>query len=235
LRLWLAQHQAAVLLVPLASWLSPANHGEGGFLVPSLKYVWWHWSWCPRFVVGDFGYIGAPGKSYCRQQWGTAVLTHRRGDQRLVPPFEEETRVFCPQGQALRWLGYDTQGEEHWFGVREPATLCACCWQASSCLREFVYPAKTQETLLGRLPLSTRAAQTLLKGVRPWIEAAQSFEKNQLGLSQIFFNSLRLAWCTGLLADSVCLLRAHALLQQSGSSKALLADLAPRQMIMDLI
>jgi len=132
-------------------------------------------------------------------------------------------------------FGYDRQAEEHWFGVREPATLCACCWQASSCLREFVYPAKTQETLLGRLPLSTRAAQTLLKGVRPWIEAAQSFEKNQLGLSQIFFNSLRLAWCTGLLADSVCLLRAHALLQQSGSSKALLADLAPRQMIMNLV
>ena len=87
---------------------------------------------------------------------------------------------------------------------------------------------------MGRLPLSTRAAQTLLKGVRPWIEAAQSFEKNQLGLSQMFFNSLRLAWCMGLLADSVCLLRAHALLQQPGSCKALLAELAPRQLIMDL-
>jgi hypothetical protein len=230
----LAQHQAAVLLVPLASWLSPANHGDGGFLVPSLKYLWRHWSWCPRFVVGDFGYIGAPGKGYCRQQWDTAVLTHRRADQLLVPPFEEETRVFCPQGQALRWLGYDKQTEEHWFGIREPITLCACCWQASSCSREFVYPARTQETLLGRLPLSTRAAQTLLKGVRPWIEAAQSFEKNQLGLSQMFFNSLRLAWCMGLLADSVCLLRAHALLQQPGSCKALLAELAPRQMSMDL-
>jgi hypothetical protein len=206
LRLWLVEHQAAVLLVPLVSWLSPANHGDGGFLVPSLKYVWRHWSWCPRFVVGDFGYIGAPGKSYCRQQWGTAVLTHRRGDQLLVPPF----------------------------GVREPATLCTCCWQASSCLREFVYPAKAQETLLGRLPLNTRAAQTLLKGVRPWIEAAQSFEKNQLGLNQIFFNSLRLAWCIGLLADSACLLRAHVLLQQLRHCKALLAELAPRQMTMDL-
>lgn len=224
-----------MLLVPLASWLSPANHGEGGFLVPSLKYVWRHWSWCPQFVVGDFGYIGAPGKRYCRQQWGTAVLTHLRGDQRLVPPFEDERRVSCPQGQALRWLGYDTQGEEHWFGVRDPATLCSYCWQASSCLREFVYPAKTQETLLGRLPLSTRAAQTLLKGVRPWIEATQAFEKNQLGLTQIFFNSLRLAWCMGLLADSVCLLRAHALLKLSHACKGLLAELAPRQMMLDLL
>lgn len=184
--------------------------------------------------MGDFGYIGALGKSYCRQQWGTAVLTHLRADQRLVPPFEDETRVACPQGQALRWLEYDPQAQEHWFGVRQPATLCACCWEASSCWREFAYPAKTQETLLGRLPLSTRAAQTLLKGVRPWIEAVQSFEKNQLGLSQIFFNSLRLAWCMGLLADSACLLRAHALLHQPHACKGLLAELAPRQMSLDL-
>jgi hypothetical protein len=71
--------------------------------------------------------------------------------------------------------------------------------------------------------------------VRPWIEAAaQSFEKNQLGLSQIFFNSLRLAWGLGLLADSVCLLRTHALLQQPRSCKALLAELAPRQILMDI-
>jgi hypothetical protein len=224
-----------VLLIPLVSWLSPANHGDGKFLVPSLRYLWQRWSWCPRFVVGDFAYLAAPAKSYCRQRWDTAVLTHLREDQVLVPPFEDETRVCCPQGQALRWLGYDPQEQTHWFGVREPAMLCACCWEASSCLREFAYSAKTQETLLGRLPLSTRAAQTLLKGVRPWIEAAQSFEKNQLGLKEIFFNSLRLAWCMGLLADSVCLLRAHALLQQPMPCRALLAELAPRQMILDLL
>jgi hypothetical protein len=151
----------------------------------------------------------------------------------LVPPFETETRVCCPQGQALRWLGYEE--EAHWFGVREPATLCPWCWEASACPREFVYPATTQETLLGRLPLSTRGAQLLLRKVRPWIEAAQSFEKNQLGLSKMFFNSLRLTWCMGLLADSVCLLRAHALRQSAASAKPLLAELAPRQMIMDLL
>ena len=223
-----------MLLIPLVSWLSPANHGEGKFLVPSLKYLWQRWSWCPRFVVGDFAYIAAPGKGYCRQRWDTAILTHRRGDQVLVPPFEDERRIYCPQGQGLRWLQYDPQKQEHWFGVREPITLCSCCWEASSCLREFVYPANAQETLLGRLPLSTRAAQTLLKGVRPWIEAAQSFEKNQLGLSQVFINSLSLAWCLGLLADSVCLLRAHALLQKPRPCEALLSALAPRQMNLDL-
>ncbi|MBE0540973.1 MAG: hypothetical protein IH623_06280 [Verrucomicrobia bacterium] len=45
------------------------------------------------------------------------------------------------------------------------------------------------------LPLNTRPAQRLLQQVRPWIEPAQSYEKNQLGFGQMFFNSLRFTWC----------------------------------------
>jgi hypothetical protein len=101
-------------------------------------------------------------------------------------------------------------------------------------MQEFVYSAQTSETLLGRLPLSTRAAQTLLQRVRPWIEPAQSFEKNQLGLSKIFLNSLRFTWYMSLLADAASLLRAHALLQQPGGHKPLLTHLAPHQLLMEL-
>jgi hypothetical protein len=56
------------------------------------------------------------------------------------------------------------------------------------------YVAGQHETRLGLLPLASRVAQRLLRQVRPWIEPAQSFEKNQLGLGQMFFNSLRLTW-----------------------------------------
>jgi len=49
------------------------------------------------------------------------------------------------------------------------------------------------ETLLGKLPLNTRAAQFLLQKVRPWIESAQSYEKNQLGLERPFLDRLQLA------------------------------------------
>lgn len=223
-----------MLLVPLVSWVAPANVGENSFLAPSFKRLWRRWSWCPRFVVGDLGYIGAPHKRYCRQQWDTTVLTHRRANQTLVPPFDAERQVSCPQGQSLRWLGYDKQTEEHWFGIREPKTFCPSCWQASECTGEFVYSAKASETLLGRLPLSTRAAQTLLQRVRPWIEPAQSFEKNQLGLNKMFLNSLRFTWCMSLLADSASLLRACALLQRPPVSEPLLAQLAPHQLLMKL-
>lgn len=234
MRLWLAEYEPAVLLVPLVSWVAPANRGENGFLTPSLKRLWERWSWCPRFLVGDLGYIGAPHKAYCRKRWDTAVLTHRRGDQALVAPFESEREACCPHGQPLRWLGYDVASQEQWFGPSDNPGLCALCWERSTCAQEFAYPAAAQETLLGRLPLTTRGAQTLLKRVRPWIEAAQSYEKNQLGLSAMFLNSLRLTWCWALLADAVSILRARALLQQKTPSKCLLAELAPRQMLLGL-
>jgi len=222
-----------VLLIPLVSWVAPANVGEGGLLVPSLRYCWRQWSWCPRFVVADRGYLAAEAKRYCRQQWSVAVITHIRSDMKLVAPFISETQAVCPQGEPVNRLGYDPLTQEHWFGVSAAAALCACCWQASDCPRQFVYPAQTHESLLGRVPLSTPSAQTLLRGVRPWIEPAQSFEKNQLGLSQMFFNSLRLTGNMGLLSDAAVLLRAHALWHEPTHS-ASLRDLAPHQMTLDL-
>jgi hypothetical protein len=211
LRLWLSAHQPQVLLVPLVSWMAPANVGEGGLLVPALGLCVARWSWRPDYIVADMGYLAAANKQICRQRWQVAVLTHLRSDMKVTPPFETERQAVCPQGAPLRWLGYDARTQEQWFGTISEAGLCGCCWQQSQCLRQFVYPASAHETLLGRLPLNTRAAQFLLQKIRPWIEPAQSYEKNQLGLGALFLNSLRLAWCWGLLADAACLLRARAL------------------------
>jgi hypothetical protein len=76
------------------------------------------------------------------------------------------------------------------------------------------------------VPLNTPSARRLLQQVRRWIEPAQSYEKNQLGLSAMFLNCLRLTWCMALLADAAVLLRAHALLHAPPSEHALLCELA---------
>ena len=73
----------------------------------------------------------------------------------------------------------------------------------------------------------------MLRQVRPWIEPAQSFEKNRLGLSDVFFNSLRFTWTMALLADAVVLLRARVLLGRP-PSRQLLADLLPVQLALEL-
>jgi hypothetical protein len=81
--------------------------------------------------------------------------------------------------------------------------------------------------------MNTRASQRLLQQVRPWIEPAQSYEKNQLGLSAVFLNSLRLAWTMSLLADAAVLLRARALLETRAAELPLF-ELTPRQLALDL-
>lgn len=218
-----------MLLVPLVSWVAPANVSEGGLLVPSLHYCDRRWSWWPRQVVADMGYLAAESKRLCREHWRVAIVTHLRSDMKLVAPFVSQREVACEQGQPLEWLGYDVRDDLHWFGALAPAGLCASCWQASACPRQFAYAPAVHETLLGLLPLSTLAARRLLQQVRPWIEPAQSYEKNQLGLGAMFLNSLRLTWCMSLLADAAVLLRAQALLHAPPIERALLRELARQQ------
>ncbi len=150
-----------------------------------------------------------------------------------VPPYVAWDQAACPQGQPLTWLGYDGWAAEHWFGVGAEPEQCRCCWEAARCPQQFAHQPGEHETLLGRLPLASRLAQRMLQQVRPWIEPAQSFEKNQLGLSNVFFNSLRFTWAMALLTDAAVLLRARALLGRP-PPRQLLAGLLPRQLPLGL-
>src|SRR5664280_859383 len=233
LRLWLHHYPVGVQLVPLVSWVAPANVSEGGLLVPSLHYCQQQWVGCPPLVVADMGCLGAAAKQQCRERWRVAVLTKLRSDMKLVPPYVTWDQAACSQGEPVTWLGYDGRAGEHWFGVGAEPELCRCCWEAARCPRQFAYPPAQHETLLGRLPLASRLAQQVLQQVRPWIEPAQSFEKNQLGLGDVFCNSLRFAWVMSLLADAAVLLRARALLAEP-LLRPLLAGLMPLHLSLQL-
>ncbi len=231
-RLWLQRYPRGVLLVPLVSWVAPANLGEGCLLRPSGAHCWRRWQWRPDFIVGDMGYIDAATKRAVRERWQAAVITRLKENMNLVAPFETPTQACCRQGQSLSWLGYEPSDQLHWFGVTETPALCAQCSEASRCPRQFEFAPSVHETLLGLLPMNTAVSAQLLQQVRPWIEPAQSYEKNQLGLSQVFFNSLRLAWMMSLLADAAVLLRAHALLRQAPVADPL-QELRPQQLSLE--
>ncbi len=233
LRLWLAGYSPHVLLVPLVSWVMPANRPEIELLRPSLRYCRHVLEWLPDFVVGDMAYISLERQRQIREQWQVAVLTKLRPDMKLVEPFESGPQAVCRQGQRLEWLGYEPADQLHWFGVTAARSLCAFCWEQSRCPRQFSYAPGEHEILFGLLPLASRVAQRLLRQARPWIEASQSYEKNQLGLNAMFFNSLRLTWQMSLLADAVLLLRARALLGQP-TVKPHLYELTPDQLFLDL-
>ena len=57
LRLWLTQRKEAVLLIPLMSWIAPANRGDVLFLEPSVGYVHKHLDFAPALIVADMAYI----------------------------------------------------------------------------------------------------------------------------------------------------------------------------------
>lgn len=183
--------------------------------------------------MGDLGYIHGQTKREIRQTWKVAVVTKLKTGMSIIAPFESIRCVTCPQGQPLQWLEYNQEEDRHCFGVRAPDPLCGQCWQVSSCPREFEYPPAHHETLMGLIPLSTLPAQQLIRQARSWIEPSQSFEKNILGLKSHFLNSLRLAWCLGLMTDAAVLLRNLALFKGPPSVTAL-KNLAPKQSLLDL-
>jgi hypothetical protein len=105
LRLWLPTVHPSVTLVPLVSWLTPANVSEGGLLVPSLRLCQRRLRWWPGVVVADMGYLAAASKQAARENWQTAVVTKLRADMKLLPPYVTAERVECPQGQRLDLVG----------------------------------------------------------------------------------------------------------------------------------
>lgn len=203
------------------------------FLEPSLHYCARRLEWTPDIVVGDMAYVDWQTQRRLREEQHVALVTKLKPNMVLPDEFENAYTLTCGQGQVLQWLGLHERDQLHWFGVTDSNPLCPCCWQQSSCPREFSFPPRAHEILFGTIPLSSRVGQQLLRQARCWIEATQSYEKNQLGLSQLFLNSLRLTWIVSLLADTVALLRARAIITEPESFD-LLKEMRPQQLQFDL-
>lgn len=221
-----------MLLVPLSSWAAPANRCDVLFLEPSLHLCQKIHHFMPDLVVADLAYIDYAMQKRVRQQLNVGIVTPLRRDFELAKEAEPGLTFRCPEGQDLEWRGLHQLDQLHWFVVGKEPLLCPYCPQQLLCPREFAFAADQHETVFGSVPIHSRVGNRLLRRVRKWIEAAQSYEKNQLGLSDLFLNSLRLSWTMCLLADTVCLLRAHAILTAPPARSSLLA-LLPKQMELD--
>ena len=217
------------------SWTAPANRGDVLFLEPSLKYLHRKLDFTPWLVLGGMAYVKMAAQKRLREELQVGVLTHLLPNLVVPAALAPALLLQCHQGQKLRWLGLHPEEQLHWFGVDpEAECLCSYCWQRSGCAREFCFRPEDHEIVLGTVPLNTRVGRRLLKQSRSWIEAAQSYEKNQLGLGQFFLNSLRLTAVMCLLADTVCLLRAHAVVNGPPRQRDWLQQLRPNQLTLDL-
>ena len=117
---------------------------------------------------------------------------------------------------------------------RIPHRCVAAAGKQSQCPKQFAHAPEENEIFYGAIPAnSPRWAQRLLFRCRHWIEATQSYDKNQLGLADVFLNSLQLCWTACLLTDTVALLRASAFALHPSSKNPLL-EMLPQQIPLDL-
>lgn len=215
------------------SWAAPANRQDLLFLEPSLRYCSRVLDFAPDLVVGDMAYIHLQMHRRLRERLRVGVVTRLRPDFDLPKALEPGLTLRCAQGQRLEWLGLHERDQLHWFAVRESQPLCPWCPEQTRCPREFSFAPSDHEIVFGTVPHSSEVAKRLLRQVRSWIEANQSFEKNQLGLAKVFLNSLRFCWTMVLLADTVSLLRAQAALKDA-PPQPLLRELLPQQLKLEI-
>jgi hypothetical protein len=144
-------------------------------------------------------YVNLHTQRRLREGLHVALVTKFKPNMTLPEEFDDAYTMTCEEGQVLRWLGLQELDQLHWFGVTDPQPLCTWCWQRSSCPQQFSFRPDQHEILYGTIPVSSTVGQRLLRQARSWIEATQSYEKNQLGLNQFFLNSLRLTWVIGFI------------------------------------
>lgn len=219
-------------LMPVVSWRTPANVAEGGLLGSRLRGGARPLGWRPGLGIADLGCLAAERQRAAREQGQTAVVTKRRADMKLLPPYVPAERVECPQGARLEWWEHEAESGPQGFRVASHETLCRECWQAEAGPRHFGSPVAAHATLFGLLPRARRAARRRFQPVGPWIAPAQSFEKHHRGLGALFCNRLRLTWQMSLWAESAGLLRTTAWLAVPRETP-LLTPLMPRQMELD--
>jgi hypothetical protein len=214
------------------TWVAPANRGDALFLEPSIRYCQSSLGFVPDLVVADMAYINFEIQKRLRERFHVGLVTKLRPDLDMPKRIEPALTFRCSEGQKLEWLGLHEAEQLHWFAVRDVQPLCSWCWQQSRCPREFSFAPSEHEIVLGTVPLNSRVAYKMLRQARSWIEATQAYDKNQLGLGNLFLNSLRLTWTVALLADTVCLLKAVASLRDP-PNRPLLLPLMRQQLKFD--
>lgn len=190
------------LLVPLITFIEPANVHEGRFLVPMILNTQKELSLHIDIIVADMGYISCEQKTMLRKQTNTAVLTNVR--ENMCPPKEytDYGCPECPEGVPLSWDGYNVEAEMHCYVTPIDNSTCEFCRLYGNCYQEFYVSPSTDEHHFGIVPLHTKVSQKLLQKIRPQVERGFENDKNKLHLNRFFINSLKLAGIIGQLSDA---------------------------------
>ena len=219
LRLWL-KVKGKNLMVPLVSFIAPANIHEGDFLNSMIRHSKNALSLHIDIIVGDMGYISSEQKMRLRRQSNTAVLTRVRENMQPPKEYFDYGCPECPEGIPLCWDAYDAETEMHCYTSPLDNPACDTCWQHGNCYQELYVSPSIDEHHFGMIPLHTKVSQKLLQKIRPQVERGFENDKNKLYLNRFFVNSLNLANILSHLSDACQILLLLGDMKTNTKSKA---------------
>ena len=207
-------------MIPLVSFIEPANVYEGKLLSLMIQKTQEELSLHIDAVVGDMGYISADQKRHLRKQWQTAVLTKIRENMSPPKKYLDYGCPECPEGFPLSWDGYNPDREEHRYITSPDHPACRRCRFQGNCYQETYIRSALDEHHFGMIPLHTTVAQRLLRKIRPQVERGFENDKNKLSLNRFFTNSLKMARIIGYLSDASQILLLFAAMKTRTKAKA---------------
>lgn len=208
------------VLIPLVSFIEPANAHEGKFLIPMIQDTQNELSLHIDIIVADMGYISYEQKAVLRKQTNTAVLTNVRENMHPPKEFADHSCPECPEGLPLTWDGYSVETEKHCYVTPIDNPACQFCRLYGNCYQEYYLSPSADEHHFGIIPLHTRVSQRLLQKIRPQVERGFENDKNKLYLNRFFVNSLKLARIIGHLSDACQILLLFTDMRTNTKSKA---------------
>jgi len=207
-------------MVPLVSFIAPANIDEGNFLSSMIRYSKNELLLHLDIIVGDMGYISSEKKNRLRRQFKTAFLTKVRENMQPPKEYLDYGCPECPEGIPLCWDGYDAETEMHCYKTPLDNPTCNICWRYGNCYQELYISPSIDEHHFGMIPLHTKVSQKLLQKIRPQVERGFENDKNKLYLNRFFMNSLTLANILGHLSDACQILILLGDMKTNTKSKA---------------
>jgi hypothetical protein len=207
-------------LVPLVSFVEPANVYEGNLLCPMIHNTQKDLSLRIDIAVADMGYISSDHKKELRNQFQTAVITRVRENMLAAEEYRDYGCPECPEGIPLIWDGYDPETETHRYIAPRDQAACKLCRLQDSCYQEVSIRPPIDEHRFGIIPLHTTLAQRLLQQIRPQVERGFENDKNKLSLNRFFANGLEMAKILGHLADACQILLLFAEMKTNTKAKA---------------
>jgi hypothetical protein len=189
-------------MVPLVSFIAPANIHERDYLNLMIRHSENELSLHIDIIVGDMSYISSEQKMHLRKQSNTAVLTRVRENMKPPKEYLDYGCPECSEGIPLCWDAYDVETEMHCYTNPLDNPACDTCWQHGNCYQELYVSPSIDEHHFGMIPLHTKLAQKLLQKIRPQVERGFENDKNKLHLNRFFVNSIKLANILGQLSDA---------------------------------